>query len=123
MKNTHSSTATTEITSTPLQLRKDDIITTAVVVKTILVLAVLLVMAYAMLRWLSARMPGINKSEKMPAGNDIRVISVVKASIRTRLVFVEVDGHKAIIVETQQGSKLEWLPDSGSKPECEKGEI
>ncbi len=123
MKNTYTSTAITESTGTPLQLRKDDIITTAFVVKTILVLAILVAMAYAILRWLSARMPGVHKSEKSPTGNDIRVISSVKTSIKTRLVFIEIDGHKAVIVEAQQGSKLEWLPATSNKPECEKGEI
>ena len=123
MKNIHTSTVITESTNTPLQLRKDDVITTAFVVKTILVLAVLLAMAYAILRLLSARMPSVNKLAKVSTVNDIRVISSVKTSIKTKLVFLEIDGHKAVIVETQHGSKLEWLPDTGNKPEREKGEI
>lgn len=123
MADTHSSTANSESAGTPLQLRNDDFITTAFVVKTILVLAILLAMAYAILRWLSARMPGTYKSEKVSAGNVIRVISSMKISIKTKVVFIEIDDHKAVIVETQQGSKLEWLPSTSNKPECEKGEI
>lgn len=123
MNNAHTSTAVTESTRTPLQLRNDEVITTAFVLKTILVLVVLLVVAYAILRWVSARNPVINKAEKRSAGNDIRIISSVKTSIKTKLVLVEVEGRKAVIVETQQGSKLEWLPDASGNPECEKGEI
>lgn len=123
MKNAYTSTAIIGSTNTPLQLRKDEVITTAFVVKTILVLAVLLVVAYAILRWLSARIPAIDKSEKKIVGNDIHIISSVKTSIKTKLVLLEIDGHKAVMVETQQGSKLEWLPTAGDNPECKKGEI
>ncbi len=121
MNNTYTSTAVS--THTPLQLRKDEVITTAFVLKTILVLAGLLVVAYAILRWVSARSPAINKTEKIDAGNGIRIISSVKTSIKTKLVLLEIDGRKAVIVETQQGSKLKWLPDAGGNSESEKGEI
>jgi hypothetical protein len=123
MNNTYTSTAVPESIHTPLQLRKDEVITTAFVLKTILVLAGLLVVAYAILRWISERNPAIDKAEKKVEGNDIRIISSVKTSIKTKLVLLEIDGCKAVIVETQQGSKLEWLPDVGGTPECKKGEI
>lgn len=123
MKNAYTSTAITGSTNTPLQLRKDEVITTAFVLKTILVLAVLLIVAYAILRWLSARIPTIDKTEKKSVENDIRIISSAKTSIKTKLVLLEIDGRKAVIVETQQGSKLEWLPDAGGNPGCEKGDI
>lgn len=123
MKDAYISTAITGSVNTPLQLRKDEVITTAFVLKTILVLAVLLIAAYAILRWLSVRIPVIDKTEKKAAENDIRIISSVKTSIKTKLVLLEIDGCKAVIVETQQGAKLEWLPVTGGNPECEKDKI
>lgn len=123
MNNAYTSTAIAESTPTPLQLRKDEVITTAFVLKTILVLAGLLIVAYAILRWVSARNPVIDKTEKKSTGGDICIISSVKTSIKTKVVLLEIDGRKAVIVETQQGAKLEWLPDAGGNPECEKGEI
>lgn len=123
MNNVYTSTAIAESTPTPLQLRKDEVITTAFVLKTILVLAGLLVVAYAILRWVSTRNPVIDKAEKKSTGSDLRIISSVKTSIKTKVVLLEIDGRKAVIVETQQGSKLEWLPDAGGNPEREKGEI
>jgi flagellar biogenesis protein FliO len=123
MNNAYTSTAIIDSAHTPLQLRKDEVITTAFVLKTILVLAGLLVVAYAVLRWVSARKPAIDKAEKKSTGNDIRIISSVKTSIKTKLVLLEIDGRKAVIVETQQRSTLEWLPDAGGNPESGKGEL
>jgi flagellar biogenesis protein FliO len=123
MNNAHTSTAVTESTNTPLQLRKDEVITTAFVLKTILVLACLLVVAYAILRWVSARNPVTNKTGKKSTRSDIRIISSVKTSLKTKVVLLEIDGCRAVIIETQQGSRLEWLPDTGGNSAREKGEI
>ncbi len=123
MKNTNASTLIAENTGTRLQLREDDVVTTAFVLKSILVLAVLLVMAYSILRWVSTRVADINRSGRALEKNAIRVISATKASIKTRLIFVEIDGRKAVIVENQQGSALSWLPGVDNKPEFKEGEM
>ena len=113
MDNTEVISSSTGIASTPLQLKKDDVVTTAFVLKTILVLAILLVAVSAILRWLSRRFPSVIPSHNNNSPtNNVRTLAFTKLSLRTKVFLVNIDGHKAVIVETTQGSKLDWLPNA-----------
>lgn len=109
MDNQEVASSSIGIASTPLQLKKDEVITTAFVLKTIFALALLLIVAKVALNWLSKRFSSVLPNKNSPT-NNVQTLATTKLSLRTKIFLVDIDGQKAVIVETPQNSELSWVP-------------
>lgn len=94
---------------TGLPLRKDEFVSGAFLLQTLVALVVLLGTATLILKWVAKKMPGRWQSAK-PSVRRLSTIESMRVSARTRLTLVNIDGVRAAVMETPQGASLQFLP-------------
>lgn len=111
MNNVESTSSIASVENKPIKYREDDFSAEAFLLKSAFILALFLGFAFLFLKWLSKKIPSIRRSVSFdPSVSKINIIEFKKASIRTSIFLVEIDGNKAVITETIHGSRLTWLP-------------
>ena len=94
-----------------LPLRRDEVVSTGFVLQTLLVMVLLLAGLAMVLKWMTKRNPSrwLAKSAKR-----IVVVDSSRISGRTNVVLLEVDGKKAVVIESPQGASLQFLQHDSS---------
>lgn len=92
-----------------LQMKKDDFVAEAFFLKSIFFVAVFFSFAYIFIRILSKKISSLTPANQLTS-NPISVLSSNKLSLRTKIFYVLIDGHKAVIIETPNQTQINWLP-------------
>jgi flagellar biogenesis protein FliO len=96
-----------------LPLRQDDPISMALVIKTMLVMALLLLAVYLVLRWYSRR--GLVAPTAV-AATELHCVRELRLSPRTRAYLLDADGQRLLVTESTTGVTVTPLERSGREP-------
>lgn len=100
-----------------LPLRQDDPIALAFIIKTMLVMAVLLLIVYLALRWYSRRGMAAPDSASAQA---LQCVRELRLSARTKTYLLSVDGAKVLVTESTGGVTVTPLqPSAAQQPDSE----
>lgn len=106
-------TAQTLASASTLPLRQDDPFTVILVLKTLLIMAVLLLIVYLALRWYSRRgmaAPADTSTQALQCVRELRL------SARTKVYLLKVEGEKALVTESATGITVTLLQTPLAKP-------
>lgn len=103
--------------SSGLPLRQDDPISMAFIIKTMLVMAVLLLIVYLALRWYARR--GMTTPTSTSA-QELHCVRELRLSARTKTYLLNVDGAKVLVTESTGGVTVTPLqPSAAKQPDSE----
>lgn len=103
--------------SSGLPLRQDDPISMAFIIKTMLVMAVLLLIVYLALRWYSRRGMATPVSTSV---QELHCVRELRLSPRTKTYLLNVDGAKVLVTESTGGVTVTPLqPSAATQPDSE----
>lgn len=88
------------LATSALPLRQDDPISLAFIIKTMLAMALLLLVVYLALRWYSRR--GLVAPTSVVAG-ELHCVRELRLSPRTRAYLLDADGQRLLITESATG--------------------
>ncbi|MEO4049398.1 hypothetical protein AAFN46_20245 [Pseudomonas sp. CAU 1711] len=101
------------LASGALPLRQDDPISMALIIKTMLVLALLLLVVYLALRWYARR--GLIAPTVAPA-SELRCVRELRLSPRTRAYLLDAQGQRLLLTESASGVTVTPLGSSANQP-------
>lgn len=93
-----------------IQLKKDDYVAEAFLLKSVFLIAIISAFLYVFFRKYTKKMYLLSPTKELKV-DVIKIIDSSKISMRTRIFLLEIDGRKAAIIETPNKTEISWLPE------------